>query len=481
MAFNTGYVVLSIFATIFFAFKALTKWRPSIHVPNPLHVKTRLNSMTSLLPFHTKTVDDEIKEITALADCHETAARLAELIHKDGAGSWPPRCNYVDSSWPAALRPYIDIYHEMKALLPAAKPSLVDEENRVRIDYFRARHAKLLEDKVDLEAVTQLLKAAEAGRWDAFPRDVYNAFYCCIAWHRHAYRWGTIPSVRPAQLELSLPLPAQLTSPWTSLQSHFGLNSDSGNIMSNIVLNFSPPGIYQFRINTGLPGQIQTSEEEFSRVLREVEGGSIPIYSAIIHAILAYSRGDFVSCLQHTKQIAEGLRPVLSEYYDRVHDKTIARSAWLSHVQGFYAWGMGFQDEKTGEWVKFDGLSGNQVMLFQAVDAFLGLDVYLGEAARMGNVPRLQREFCEAVGRASFRERLGREGIEGRIRTEMAEIVKRLRVFRSAHRSRAKEYLLVPAPERLPMTAGKSLLKADMEESLEFLDAFMVGRLQQTV
>jgi len=54
-------------------------------------------------------------------------------------------------------------------------------------------------------------------------------------------------------------------------------------------------------------------------------------------------------------------------------------------------------------------------------------------------------------------------------------------VFRSAHRSRAKEYLLVPAPERLPMTAGKSLLKADIEQSIEFLDGFMVGRLQQTV
>jgi len=54
-------------------------------------------------------------------------------------------------------------------------------------------------------------------------------------------------------------------------------------------------------------------------------------------------------------------------------------------------------------------------------------------------------------------------------------------LFRTAHRTRAKEYLLVPAPERLPMTAGKSLLKADMEQSLEFLDEFMVGRLKQTV
>jgi hypothetical protein len=31
------------------------------------------------------------------------------------------------------------------------------------------------------------------------------------------------------------------------------------------------------------------------------------------------------------------------------------------------------------------------------------------------------------------------------------------------------------------MTAGKSLLRADMEQSLEYLDEFMVGRLAQTV
>jgi len=92
-----------------------------------------------------------------------------------------PSMQYLQSSWPAALQPYIDIYHEMKSLLPAAKPSLVDEENRVRIDNFRARHAKLLNDLVDLEAVTQLLKATKAGRWDVFPRNVYNAFYCCVA------------------------------------------------------------------------------------------------------------------------------------------------------------------------------------------------------------------------------------------------------------------------------------------------------------
>lgn len=47
-------------------------------------------------------------------------------------------------------------------------------------------------------------------------------------------------------------------------------------------------------------------------------------------------------------------------------------------------------------------------------------------------------------------------------------------------------YLHQPAPERLPMTAGKSVLAGagsatDMEEILKPLDDMMVGRLQETV
>jgi len=128
---------------------------------------------------------DRIEHIMDLAECHETAACLAKLIKKDGAGSWPPRVSLV---WPAAIKPYMEIYHEMAPLLPAATASLDDEVNRERIDRFRSRFSKLLAERVNLSDVTHLLDAADAGRWDVFPRDAYNAFYCCVAWCRHAYR-----------------------------------------------------------------------------------------------------------------------------------------------------------------------------------------------------------------------------------------------------------------------------------------------------
>lgn len=169
-------------------------------------------------------------------------------------------------------------------------------------------------------------------------------------------------------------------------------------------------------------------------MFHEVEVLGLPVYHAVVSAVLAHARGDMVGCLVQARRVAAQLRPLLSSYYDRVHDAKIARSAWLSHVQGFYAWGLGLEEgggeERQGgkEVVKFDGLSGNQVLLFQVLDAFLGIEPYLSEENLNRNVPEKQRVFCRAVERHSFRSRLGMDGVEGQIRGELGEIVKRLRV-----------------------------------------------------
>jgi len=199
-------------------------------------------------------------------------------------------------------------------------------------------------------------------------------------------------------------------------------------MMSNLILNFSPSGEYSFRINTGLSATVQTSEEEFARICNEMEAMAIPVYHDVVRATIHYAAGDKAACLERVRAITAQLRPLLSTYYDRVHDARIARSAWLSRVQGFYAWGAGYQNEETGEWEKFDGLSGNQVLLFQVLDAFLGIESYLPQKVLEMNVPCLQREFCAAVGRHSFRNELGEDGVDGWLRSEFGEIVKRLRV-----------------------------------------------------
>ncbi|KAI0381402.1 hypothetical protein F5Y04DRAFT_280934 [Hypomontagnella monticulosa] len=425
-----------------------------------------------------------LENIKEIADSHETAAVLAELIRTDGAGSWPPRANHSHSTWPAALRPYREIYLELAPLLPKESPSLDDEVNETLITSFRTRFRKLLHDRVDLDQVQQLLRAADAGRWDVFSRDVYNAFYCCIASSRHAYRWGTIPVVRAAQLEKVVDLPIELEDTWTYLQRHFGCQSQSGNNTSNLVLNFDTNGQHIYKINTGMSDLVTSGEEAFGRIFYDVETLGLPIYHDMVLATTSFARGDKTMCAVYMENIASQLRPLLSAYYDKMHNQKIALKVWLPHVQGFFAWGAGYIDDATGEWVKFDGLSGNQVLLFQCLDAFLGLEPYLSQRDQERNVPIRQRALREAFERHSFREKLSKvpeDEAEAQIVRNFDEILKRIRAFRSAHRTRAKTYLSQPAPERLPMTAGKSLLKSDIETSLQFLDEFMVGRLAQTV
>lgn len=58
-------------------------------------------------------------------------------------------------------------------------------------------------------------------------------------------------------------------------------------------------------------------------------------------------------------------------------------------------------------------------------------------------------------------------------------------VFRVAHRTRVRQYLSVPAPERMIMTAGKSILESSIIQNItaaiDFLDTMMVKRLKETV
>lgn len=137
-----------------------------------------------------------IQHIHSLTDRHGTAALLSDLIRQDGAGSWPPRANHDCTSWPTPLRGYSRVYRELEAQISTATPSLDDEVNRTRIHGFRARFRVLLSQHVELSQVRPWLLAAEAGQWDVFPRDTYNAFWCCIAMSRHVYRcvpWSTRP------------------------------------------------------------------------------------------------------------------------------------------------------------------------------------------------------------------------------------------------------------------------------------------------
>ncbi|EDU44641.1 conserved hypothetical protein [Pyrenophora tritici-repentis Pt-1C-BFP] len=113
-----------------------------------------------------------------------------------------------------------------------------------------------------------------------------------------------------------------------------------------------------------------------------------------------------------------------------MHDKIIAQSIWMSKIQGFFAWNAGKQNTETDEWEKYDGLSGNQMLLFQAMDAFLGIEQYLSDRELELSVPRRQRELCHALRRHSFRGSLYKmedDGYVAEILRSFDMILKQLR------------------------------------------------------
>ncbi|KAJ2976473.1 hypothetical protein NQ176_g4931 [Zarea fungicola] len=359
------------------------------------------------------------EELTSLAASNEAAKALLKLISEDGAGTWPPTVNHHHDSWPTALQPYKEIYHKMAHLLPVSTPYLHDDVNEARIKSFRLQFRRLLEDNVNIYEVENLLKSVEAGSWDQVSRETYNALYSCLSWSRHAYRWGTLPVVKVAQLEELSNLPEQLTLPWQYLQKHFGCTSEAGNITSCMILNFDQHGKYIHIANSGLEKDIVHAEEDFSRIIRDVESLALPIYLDMILSIIAFSKGDMECCAIHLSAIASQLRPTFNVYFGRMHDTNIPFSKWLSHVQGFYAWEAGYMNKESGELVKFDGLSGNQVMLFQALDAFLGLDEYLSPESLERNVPSRQRDFCSILRKNSFRKMSGYDFLDPHIKLDL--------------------------------------------------------------
>lgn len=122
-----------------------------------------------------------------LAQHHETAAALLQLVDTDGAGSWPPRTTH-GSDWPAALQPYHEIYLELLPLLSSADPSLDDAVSNEKRSRYRELMRKLFVARVNLAEVEGILAQAAAGNWGVCSRRAYNGFYSCIGVSRHAYR-----------------------------------------------------------------------------------------------------------------------------------------------------------------------------------------------------------------------------------------------------------------------------------------------------
>lgn len=128
-----------------------------------------------------------------VAETHEVSIALEEMIQHDGASSWPPAANHNHEEWPSALQPYKQLYLEMAPSLAVSQASLDSSANMVAIEAFRSWLRNIIRQRVDLDAVMNVLGAAENGDGSAMTRDVHNAFYACLSWCRHAYRYASLP------------------------------------------------------------------------------------------------------------------------------------------------------------------------------------------------------------------------------------------------------------------------------------------------
>lgn len=86
-------------------------------------------------------------------------------------------------------------------------------------------------------------------------------------------RWGMNPIVMEAQLERAVAFPDELSVPWQYMQRRFGFTSDSGTLMSNIILNFHQhehkPA---YMVNSAeLSDDVQKSERNFYCMFHEME------------------------------------------------------------------------------------------------------------------------------------------------------------------------------------------------------------------
>lgn len=151
----------------------------------------------------------------------------------------------------------------------------------------------------------------------------------------------------------------------------------------------------------------------------------------MVRAIIAFKSSDKLSCVKQLENVNFHVRHLLLIFYENLIESRISRSVWLSYIQGFQGWGVGRYIG--GEFIKYDGLSGNHVLFFQAIDAFLGMDRYLSDENMVRYIPVNQRRFCEALKRCTFRAKIGggnrpSDAVDMKIEEEFRKIAGQLKV-----------------------------------------------------
>lgn len=145
----------------------------------------------------------------------------------------------------------------------------------------------------------------------------------------------------------------------------------------------------------------------------------------MVDAIVAFEESRKADSLRRLQQLKPKLDKIYQLFYDGLVDAKVSRKVWLSYCQGFQGWGVGRVID--GRYVKYDGLSGNHVLIFQAIDAFFGMERYLIDENMIRYIPVRQREFTSVLRRHSIRAQIEKGEYE-EIRAEISKLVQAMRV-----------------------------------------------------
>jgi hypothetical protein len=123
--------------------------------------------------------------------------------------------------------------------------------------------------------------------------------------------------------------------------------------------------------------------------------------------------------------INANLRQLFVLFNQKMREENVSRKVWLNYVQSIHAWGAG--KFVNGEFVTFDGVSGNQILVFQALDALLGMDTYHPDEDLKRYIPGSQRGFCKSIKDHSFRSCM--KGTEDQaVKAEIETLIGQLKV-----------------------------------------------------
>lgn len=145
----------------------------------------------------------------------------------------------------------------------------------------------------------------------------------------------------------------------------------------------------------------------------------------MVEAIVAFEENRKADSLRRLQQLKPKLDKIYQVFYDGLVDAKVSRKVWLSYCQGFQGWGVGRVID--GRHVKYDGLSGNHVLIFQAIDAFFGMERYLIDENMIRYIPVRQREFTSVLRRHSIRAQI-EKGEDEEIRAEIGKLVQAMKV-----------------------------------------------------